>query len=197
MVVDQETGLTERNKRDHEQHVEFSTKYANFLGSPETNFVDQQHGEVDDDLCFWAVYRSWTYCKECGSVDRLKLMPSFQSKLPVKLKSNCHCKNARYIVPCLQNIPDGGLSYCDILTLRPLDIHVGDYKCLKHGYQQKTNMCRVSWSEFSTEEKISEITEDAVRTKLTGVYKFLMSYKESSYSNFVKNREHSILTDKS
>jgi hypothetical protein len=58
-------------------------KYADFL-STVTNENAQRSITIANDLHFWAVYRSRTFCQDCGSLDKIKLMPSFQSKLPVK-----------------------------------------------------------------------------------------------------------------
>lgn len=143
----EEDELTERHNRDEEQRVQFQTEYADYL-SRETTENAERSITIANDLHFWAVYRSWTFCQDCGSLDKIKLMPSFQSKLPVKWNKNCHCKDVRYIVPCIENIPEclKNLTYADIITLRPVEMHVGDYKRLQHGYRQKTNMCRVTWS---------------------------------------------------
>ena len=115
----------------------------------------------------------------------------------MRFKSNCHCKEIRYIVLCIENISEclKDLTYSDIITLRPIDLHVGDYKRLKHGYRQNTNMCRATWSNSSPLEKISQISDDSIREKLTAVYNFLMSSKESAYSYFVKKRDRCIPTD--
>ena len=91
-TVEGETELTERTRRDENDKLQLTTDYANFLtaGSghvTEKNFVNLH------DLNFWAVYRSWTFCKECGSFDRVKLLPSFQSKTAVRCKTTCHCKD--------------------------------------------------------------------------------------------------------
>ena len=48
----------------------------------------------------------------------------------------------QYIVPCIDNIPNclKDLTHSDILALRPVDVHIGDYKQMKHDYRQK-NKC--------------------------------------------------------
>ena len=87
----------------------------------------------------------------------------------------------------MENIPEclNDLSHTDIIALRPIDLHVGDYKPLKHGDRQKTNMCRAMWSNASPQEKILEISDDQI-VRVNVVYNFLMSHKESAYSYFVK-----------
>ena len=188
---------TARATRDEQQRLQFNNTYENFL-STDTNANIQRDITTANDLNFWATYRSWTFCEHCGSVQKLKLLPSYQNKSPVKTAKTCQCREIRYIVPCIENIPDclKNLTYRDIVALRPVDLHVGDYKRLKHGYRQKTNMCRITWSNLSPQEKIDAIDSQSTRTKLLAVYRFLMSSKQSAYSRYVKQRERDISTEK-
>ena len=189
--------LNERANRGEQEYQQFTAKYAKMLSNSVIPH-SEENTSVAEDLTFWAIQRSWTFCNECGSVDRLKLMPTYQSKGLIKHKNDCQCKNIRYIVPCLENIPEclHGLSHNDILSLRPVDLHVGEYKRLKHGYRQKTNMCRVTWSKDSPEDKILQITDANSRAKVNAVYTFLMSFQESAYSQFVRKRQQCIGTER-
>ena len=75
-VLEGEIELSERARRDEEEKLQFTTDYANFLQTTQTN-VSENTFSISNDLNSWAVYRSWTFCKECGSVDRIKLLPGF------------------------------------------------------------------------------------------------------------------------
>ena len=72
-------------------------------------------------------------------LEKLKPLPSYQSRSAVKSKNVCHCKDMRYILPCIDNIPSclKDLTHSDILALRAVDWHIGDYKRMKHDYRQK------------------------------------------------------------
>ena len=90
--------LNERANRDEQEYQQFTAKYANMLSNSVIPH-SEENTSVAEDLTFWAIQRSWTFCNECGSVDRLKLMPTYKSKAPIKHKNECQCKNIRYEVP--------------------------------------------------------------------------------------------------
>lgn len=50
-----------------------------------------------------------------------------------------------------------------ILALRPLDIHAGDYERHASGYRKIGGMFRLTWSNTSVKEKINELPQDAQR----------------------------------
>ena len=40
-----------------------------------------------DDLLFWALFQSWTFCDACGRLEARKLLPGFQHRNPLPLTS--------------------------------------------------------------------------------------------------------------
>ncbi|KAL9978149.1 hypothetical protein ACROYT_G015636 [Oculina patagonica] len=72
-----------------------------------------------------------------------------------------------------------------LTSLRPFDIHCGDYKRVVHGYRQQTGPFRITWSALRVEEKLQNVEDPTRRRRLERAYDFLMANPESSYRKFV------------
>ena len=91
-----------------------------------------------DDLRFWAKNSSWRFCDSCKSLVSEKLLPSFQNRKARVTKTSCSCSKGRYELPSEEDLPVRllDLSEEDIPTLRPFDVHCGDYHRLQHGTER-------------------------------------------------------------
>ena len=163
---------------DKQQGTEASTSY---------------YAQEAQDLEFWMVHSSWTYCEKCNQLYTTKMMQNFSKRPEVKTYKTCTCEKKRYVVPKFEDVPQElrNLSEHEVRALRPLDIHTGDYERHKHGYRRKGGMFRLTWSEKSVQEKIEEL---GVRSKrrCEKAYSYLMNSSESCYSHFIKKREEEL-----
>jgi len=144
-------------------------------------------------LQFWIEHSSWTYCQKCKQLLPQKLFPRFMNTPVVKAVKTCTCKAKRYIVPRYKNIPKElrKLTLKQIVALRPLTIHCGDYEKNAKGYRKKGSMFRVSWSTESVPEKIAALPEND-QPKCQTAYDWLMSNADSTYRTYVIERERAI-----
>ena len=143
------------------------------------------------NLEFWMVHGSWTYCDRCKKLMELKLFPRFAKRPLVKSVKSCNCTDHRYLVPKYENVHDSlkNLSQKEIIVLQPLEIHTGEYKRMRNGYRQKTDKFRVTWTKISVQNKINRLEDDASKQRCQEAYDYLMSERKSSYSRFVNKRE--------
>lgn len=90
----------------------------------------------------------WTYCKSCNQVLPRKMIQTFGKKSVIKTSNVCTCKAKKCVHPKYKDIPKElrGLSLRQIVALRPLNIHCGDYDKNAKGYRKKRGMFCVSWS---------------------------------------------------
>ena len=135
----------------------------------------------------WCIEKSWCFCDKCGHLGFQKLLPSFRSSAPSPVDQKCKCGGGVYRVPPVDDVPLllRNLTRDDILVLRPFDIHCGDYKCVVHGYCQRTGTFRISWSALLLSEKIQAIEDLPRRRRLPETFDFLMAKADSSYRKFV------------
>ena len=82
-------------------------------------------------------------------------------------------------VPLLMLLPE------EIRTLRPFDIHNGDYVRMPEGYQKKTRYFHISISQLSVTQTIANLDNDDSRTRCEAAYDYLMSSNASSYSECI------------
>jgi hypothetical protein len=157
---------------------------------------DQNSNNKAEALCQWAINKSWSYCPNCKILHREKLLPSFDSS-KLKTVKCCPCSTKRYHIPQALEIPFclHGLTRAEILALRPLTLHTGNYKVHQHGYRQKDGFCRVSWSEQSVLEKISKL-EPGSYLKCMLAYRYLTTSQKSRYNHFIVLREQHITNGK-
>lgn len=141
------------------------------------------------DLEFWMIHQSWSYCKSCKKLISNILMPNYLKKPLLKSLRVCDCLNKRYVVPKYENVPVElrNLSNREVIALRPLNIHTGNYDRLVNGYRKKGGMFRISWCEISVVEKIEALPEES-KTKCQRAYQYLISSTNSSYKSFIDKR---------
>ena len=148
--------------------------------------------KVTEYLEFWAVHSSWSYCRGCKLLVSRKLLPSHARRPVLKYESKCHCQARRYKMPRqYEEIPAvlRGLTLAEMTTLRPLDLHNGEYNRQQHGYQ-KTSMTRITWSCLSI-QKINNLRNPQSKRCLQ-VYEYLMSAAANAYGAFVSRCEEDI-----
>ena len=82
---------------------------------------------------------SWTYCTKCRQLIWERLFLRFANKPVIKRKATCSCSKDRYVVQKKKDIPKElrDLSVSEIVALRPLDIHDGEYEKHPSGYRKK------------------------------------------------------------
>ena len=183
--------IASRNARETEASKTFLQRYlgAEPLPQSSTKFYKNESTALE----FWLIHGSWSYCKRCKQLLPQKLFPRFFNKPLMKCTRPCTCKAERYIHPRYKDFPKElrGLTVSQIVALRPLTIHCGDYDKSPIGYRKKGGMFRVSWSNDSVERKIAALDETE-KQKCKVAYDWLMSNNESTYKNFVNKREHAI-----
>lgn len=130
-----------------------------------------------ENLEFWIKHGSWTYCEKRKKLSELKLFPRFAKRPIVKAVKSCNCVDNRYTVPQYKDINDKlkELTRNEIIALRPLDMHVGQYKRLPNGYRRKTDKFRVTWSKMSVEDKINNIEDEDSRERCQEAFLFFKS----------------------
>ena len=155
--------------------------------------------KVAQDLEFWAVHSSWSYCRSCKLLVSRKLLPSHARRPVVKYEPKCQCQASRYKTPQYAEIPSAlrGLTFTEMTTLRPLDLHNGDYNRQQHGYRKKNSMTRVTWSALSVQEKINNLRNPQSKRRCLEAYEYLMAAAASSYRAFVSRREEDIAAGRS
>lgn len=154
-------------------------------------FGKVQVQSVSDNLIFWITNSSWTFCNTCKLLTTERLLPNFSKRPTTKQCKNCKCKQKRYVIPLMSDIPDclKGLKLKDLYILRPVDVHVGNVDRLQHGYKEKNDITRLSWNRYSVENKINALTNCEAKIRCQKAYDFLMDCNESSYKKFVDMRD--------
>ena len=91
--------------------------------------VEEHPANTAEALLQWAINKSWSYCVKCKLLQPEKLLPSFHTST-VKTIKTCPCTCEHYHIPQAFEIPLclHGLSRSEILALRPLTLHNGNYK---------------------------------------------------------------------
>lgn len=187
-VTRYETSVQSHERQEMESFQRFEEKFQNMAQSPEAEtFCGLGESE---DLLFWMTHSSWTKCQDCQSLQANKLFPSYRKRPVVKPVKNCGCSRNRYIVPKIDEILIvlRNLSHVEIIALRPLDVHLGDYAVERCGYRMKGGMFRLTWSKKSVLEKIAQLDVDS-RRRCEAAYQFLIASDDSAYSSFVAKRD--------
>ena len=146
-----------------------------------------------ENLQFWMIHCSWSFCEKCKKLFEQKLMPNYSKRPLLKTEKQCNCSQNRYITPVLKDIPKElrNLSMNQIYALRPFDVHLGEINRTRNGYRQKTAMFRLSWSEKKVTEKILDL-ESGDQRKARKAYDWLMNCAQNKYKQFVQLREHQL-----
>ena len=112
----------------------------------------------------------------------------------VKGKTSCTCIQGRYFSPNADAIPNvlKNLSNSEICSLRPLTVHCGQYTRLPNDYRQKGGTFRLTWSKLSVLEQIEKLDNQPSQLRALAAYNFLMNEGESSYKDFVGQRQESL-----
>jgi len=169
-----------RNERQQRKVVEFEVQHQTSLEQPPPN-----------QLLFWGLHQSWTFCETCRILTRLPMTPTFRNARALRTNIKCSCSSGRYVVPCLVDIPFSlrDLTQQDIFILRPFDLHSGQFVCMPNGYLQKNGFSRVSASAEPVEAKIYSLTDPNQRLRCQLAYRFLTTSPLSSYLHFVELRQ--------
>lgn len=193
----EERSIQNRNRQESQmqQKQEFATYYHLPLERKDALPLPGQ--VVASNLQFWIQHLSWSYCKNCNVLGTHTLLPNYIKRpflRPIKL---CNCLKGMYMTPSVELIPDAlkSLDYNSIIALRPFTVHLGDYMEKQHGYRQKTNMFRLTWSQNTVLEKIDTLENQQAKQKCLSAYSFLMQTKDSYYRKFVEMREQAIVED--
>ena len=147
-----------------------------------------------ENLAFWAVHGSTTYCANCNKLLQLRLLSRWSNRPKVSAKGHCTCVEGRYFTPQPNEVPVvlRNLSNSEICSLRPLTVHTGQYIRLENGYRKKAGTFRLSWSRLSVVDQIQALQDDLSRQRVMTAYHHLMREPQSSYKFFVDQRERSI-----
>ena len=119
-------------------------------------------GTVDaENLAFWAVHGSTTYCANYKKLLQLHLLSRWSNRPKVSPKGHCTCIEGRYFSPEANQIPVvlRSLSHSEICSLCPLMVHSGQYIRLENGYRKKGGTFRLSWSRLSVLEQIEALDD--------------------------------------
>ena len=191
-----ESMIDEKERREQRDNL----KRDNFLHLNRVRLIDsdsvlirKRHSD-SGHLTFWCHESVWTYCSNCNSMSREKLLQRYRKRPKTRNAKTCVCLEDRYVVPLLSSIPESlrDLSLSEVCALRPFDLHCGDYRKHEHGYRQKNGMCRLSVSLSSVQEKICRLEDRAARKRCRKAYNYLIVSEESSYAKFVNKREQLI-----
>ena len=169
-----------RKQRIEDDKQAFCDEYAE--REPSDNAPTELYEKEGKDLEFWMVHGSWTYCKNCKQLISQKLFPRFARRPMIKAAEKRTCKENRYKAPKYKDVPKElrHLTYKQMVALRPLDIHTGDYIRQRSGYRQKGGMFRLSWSQNSPLQKINALPEEE-REQCQKAYDWLIVQERSSY----------------
>ena len=140
-----------------------------------------------EDLKFWLQHCSWTYCQRCGSLERKKLLPSYRNRSIPKALRSCSRTKLRYALPLPKDVPLAlrGLTYEEILVLRPLQVFCGPYQRKQHGYRVRTGPFDVRWHDTPVLDRIHAIQDPASQHRVRSAYNWLMETERCRYKNFV------------
>lgn len=146
------------------------------------------------DVKFWCQYCSWTYCKQCGSLETKKMLPSFRRRSIPKSLTSCGCTRSCYTIPQPKEVPAAlrGLNAEEIRALRPLQVFCGPYERRQHGYRVRTGAFDVRWHQTSVEERIRAIEDPASRQRTHEAYKWLITSKTCPYKRFLQMRRDGV-----
>ena len=161
------------------------------------NAQKQLYKKEAENLHFWMVHCSWTYCAKCKMLLEQKVMPNYSKRPMFKSLKQCSCSQNRYVTPAIREIPKElkNLTMQQIYALRPFDVHLGEVKKSNNGYRQESTMFRVSWSKKKVSEQILELEPEQQR-KARKAYDWLMNCAQNKYKHFVQLREHQITMGK-
>ena len=173
----------QRSDTIHDQEQTFLQIHA-VADNQENSIIETSEAE---DLDFWAMYKSWTFCSTCGKLDPVKLLPPFRNRRPTGLFTGCKCSRGTYQVPSTDDVPlvPRRLTIEDQRVLSPFDVPCGEYRRIFNGYRQRTGPFRVSWSTALVRESIDHITDEDRRQRLLDAYYYLLHSADSSYSQFI------------
>ena len=117
----------------------------------------------------WCKRGSWQICKECYSVETVRL------KEPAALRASTgpvgRCKNCvkpaekRIWAPQPEEVPKAlrGLSRAQVQALRPLDVDCGPEWKADFGYYFHSSMIRFAWAEEDVEDKVKALPTHSLR----------------------------------
>lgn len=188
-----ENVLEQKKSRD-EREINLKDKFMQEWNLTEENKQFLAGTNTAENLKFWFQHLSWSYCNNCKMLITERMLPNYFKRPTLKCNKKCNCKNKIYINPTLDLIPQvlRSLSMVEIIALRPLTVHLGDYRKHQNGYRQKTNLFRVSWSEVSVVDKIELLEDENSIRRCTLAYEHLMDNSCSSYRHFVNLRDTSL-----
>ena len=131
--------------------------------------------KVAEDLEFWAVHSSCSYCRGCKLLVSRKLLLSHARRY----------KTQQYAeIPAVLR----GLTLAEMTTPPPLHLHNDKYNRQQHGYRKKTSLMHVTWSCLFILENINNLCNPQTK-KCLQAYEHLMSAAASSYGVFVSRHE--------
>ena len=190
----------EKQKKQNDSRQEMQCLYKTQFHDRFKQFMLSQQSRklpgpvIAENLRFWIEHLSWTYCNSCKMLKMQRLLPNYFKRPLLKFSKECTCIKNVYINPTEDKIPDvlKGLTHKEMVVLRPLTVHIGDYVKKQNGYRQKTNLFRLTWSTNSVLEKINDLTCVESRNRCIKAYDFLMQNELSSYKTYVEMRETEI-----
>ena len=169
------------NRRDAYQGTLAALQAAAPREEPQAAFTNTQQS-----LELWVKTLSWSHCEDCGSVMCEKLLPSFNKSKKSNSSVKCHCKDDKYIVPNIADIPPElrCLEPHHVKALRPFDVDTGTYKRMQYGYRKKTCTLRFTCSKASVNAKIAALPSEEDRLICMRALQFLLASPNSSYKKF-------------
>ena len=99
----------------------------------------------------------------------------------------CPCHASTYVVPQAHLIPEvlTALSWEDNIILSPLKKKCGPFQHRAHGYQCKTEVCKLVTNGQSVLETIRSLSSHSQQERCLAAYNYLITSSDSSYKDFV------------
>lgn len=151
VLLDRETVRAASGKRQKVLH--------HVMPSDDPENIAELHGRI---IQRWLADTSWVFCESCLSVSQQEFGNSnWCDTAPGIVASSCaHCLSP-YVVPDVRSIPLPlrNLHFDDILILRPLTVHLGEYNPgHAQGYRRHTAAIRFSWKSTPVIDAIAELS---------------------------------------
>ena len=137
----------------------------------------------------WCKFGSWQMCQTCRSMRPRPFWPGDLKRVaPPTVKKRGLCQRG-VKVPQPGDVPEPlqALPRKVVVALRPLDIDVGVYEKVPHGYRVHSSMIRCAWAAEDVEDKIAALETRRQRKRARRAFRFLLEDDcKYAYADFVE-----------
>ena len=133
----------------------------------------------------WCKFGSWQMCQTCRSMRPRPFWPGDLKRVAPPTVKKCGLCQRGVKVPQPSDVPQPlrELPREVVAALRPLDIDVGAYEKVAHGYRVHSSMIRFAWSAEDVEDKIAALETRRQRR----AFRYLLEDDcKSAYADFVE-----------